>query len=238
MIVDITVAGVLLLSGVLAYSMGLAKFLLLIVSWLGAAVAAYFGFQHLGGLFGGFTGNPLTQAIAAAVLVFVVTLAVLTYVTHKICNHIRGSVLGHLDRALGFALGLVLGVVLVSLIYVGSTLFWDEDNFPDQIADAKTLPLIRSGAGVLAALLPKGTLEDDHDLEDAAEDVEGAVKDLTKDPIKEIEEKVEEKLESIEAEERLNILLNPPEDEDAKKEPGYKEEEIEGMQQLIEETNQ
>lgn len=234
MIADIVVAGVLLLSGGLAYSMGLAKFLMLIGSWLGAAVAAYLGFTHLGGIFESFVDDPLFQAVGAALLMFVITLTVLTVVTHKICNQIRGSVLGHMDRALGFALGLVLGVVLVSLIYVGATLFWEEDDFPDQIAEAKTLPLIRAGAEVLVSLLPEGPIEDTGDLGDAIDDAGNAVKDMATDQMKE----AEKKLESIE-EEQLKKLLQPSEDEKQDENaPGYETDERSDMQNLIIENNQ
>jgi len=241
MIADIVVAGVLLISGVLAFSMGLVKFLLLIASWLGAAIAAYLGFLHLGPYFEFASEDPLFQAIAAAATLFIVALIVLTVVTHMISNHIRGSVLGHLDRALGFVFGLFLGVVLVSMIYVGLTLFWDEDNFPEQIADAKTLPLIRTGAQALVSLMPEGAFTGveprDGGLGDAVESVEDAVKDLTTDKIDELGDTIE----SLDAEDRLNKLMQPepPEDEppaedDAEPEPGYGNDERSDMQRLIE----
>ena len=131
MIADIVVAGVLLISGILAFSMGLVKFLLLIISWGGAALTAFYSFPHLSSYLEGLIDSTLIRDGVAATAVFVLTLVVLTIVTHMISSRVRGSVLGHLDRALGFAFGLVLGMVLVSLIYIGATLFWDEDDFPE-----------------------------------------------------------------------------------------------------------
>lgn len=242
MIADIVVAGVLLISGVLAFSMGLVKFLLLIASWLGAAVAAYLGFLHLGPYFEFASEDPLFQAIAAAATLFILSLIVLTIATHMISNHIRGSVLGHLDRALGFVFGLFLGVILVSMIYIGLTLFWpDESDMPKQIAEAKTLPLIRVGAGALVSLLPEGTFTrvepKGDELDDAVESVEDAVKGLANDKIDELGDTIE----SIDAEDRLNKLMQPeppahetqPADS-APPKPGYGDDERSDMQRLIE----
>jgi membrane protein required for colicin V production len=240
-IADIVVAGVLLISGVLAFSMGLVKFLLLIVSWGGAALTAFYSFPHLSPYLEGLIESSLIRDVVAATVVFVLTLVVLTIVTHMISSRVRGSVLGHLDRALGFVFGLVLGVVLVSLIYIGATLFWDEDDFPEQIADAKTLPLIRTGAEALVALLPAGAftgIERNGDvLDEAVENVEDAVRDLTTDRM----DAIGETLESIEEEDRLRKFNQPqpPEstelpEEETPAEPGYGNEERSDMQRLIE----
>ncbi|MDH3230756.1 MAG: CvpA family protein [Alphaproteobacteria bacterium] len=241
MIADIVVAGVLLISGVLAFSMGLVKFLLLIVSWGGAALTAFYSFPHLSPYLEGLFDSSLIRDGVAATAVFVLTLVVLTIVTHMISSRVRGSVLGHLDRALGFVFGLVLGMVLVSLIYVGATLFWDENDFPEQIADAKTLPLIRSGAEALVLLLPAGAftrIEPDADgFDDAVEDVESAVRGLATDKM----DAIGETLESIEAEDRLRKLTQPqppeetesPADEPAA-EAGYGDDQRSDMQRLIE----
>jgi membrane protein required for colicin V production len=242
MIADIAVAGVLLVSGVLAFSMGLVKFLLLIASWVGAAVAAYLGFLHLGPYFEGIVKDPLFQAIAAAGTLFIVSLIVLTIATHMISNHVRGSVLGHLDRALGFVFGLFLGVILVSMIYIGLTLFWpDEDDFPKEIAEAKTLPLIRAGAGALVSLMPEGAFTQvrprGDELGDAVEGVEDAVKGLATDKI----DQLGDTIDSLDAEDRLNKLMKPeppadepPAENGAEPKPGYGNDERSDMQRLIE----
>lgn len=241
MIADIVVAGVLLVSGVLAFSMGLVKFLLLIISWGGAALTAFYSFPHLSPYLEGLIDSTLIRDGVAATAVFVLTLVALTIVTHMISSRVRGSVLGHLDRALGFAFGLALGVVLVSLIYIGATLFWDEDDFPEQIADAKTLPLIRSGAETLVRLLPAGAFTgiepDGNGFDDAAQGVEDAVKGLATDKL----DAIGETLESIEAEDRLRKLTQPlppestePPEDEPEAEPGYGDEERSDMQRLIE----
>jgi len=240
-IADIVVAAVLLLSGVLALSMGLVKFLLLIVSWGGAALTAFYSFPYLSPYLESLIDSSLIRDVIVATAVFVLTLVVLTIVTHMVSSRVRGSVLGHLDRALGFVFGLVLGMVLVSLIYVGATLFWDEDDFPEQIADAKSLPLVRLGAEALVRIMPSGAFTrvgpDGSDIDDAVEEIEGAVRGLATDRI----DAIGETLQSIEAEDRLRRLTQPqpPDDgqspqDSATAAPGYGAEQRNEMQRLIE----
>ncbi len=241
MIADLVVAGVLLISGILAFSMGLVKFLLLIFSWGGAALTAFYSFPHLSPYLESLIESSLIRDVITATAVFVLTLVVLTIVTHMISSRVRGSVLGHLDRALGFVFGLGLGMVLVSLIYVGATLFWDEDDFPEQIAEAKSLPLVRSGAAALVHLLPAGAFTriepDGNGLDGAVEGVENAVRGMTQDRF----DAIGETLESIEADDRWQRLNQPqpseeavpPGDDDAA-EPGYETDQRNDMQRLIE----
>jgi len=240
-IADIVVAAVLLLSGILALSMGLVKFLLLIISWGGAALTAFYSFPYLSPYLDSLIESSLIRDVIAAAAVFVLTLVALTIVTHMISSRVRGSVLGHLDRALGFVFGLALGMVLVSLIYIGATLFWDENDFPEQIADAKSLPLIRMGAQALVNLMPAGAFTrpepDDNGIDGAAEEIEGAVRGMVGDRL----DAIGETLESIEAEDRLRRLTQPqpadakvmPDDGTAAQ-PGYGADQRSDMQRLIE----
>ncbi len=241
MIADIVVAGVLLMSGILAFSMGLVKFLLLIVSWGGAALTAFYSFPYLSPYLEGLVESSLIRDILVATASFVMTLVILTIVTHMVSSRVRGSVLGHLDRALGFVFGLVLGMVLVSLIYIGATLFWDEDDFPEQIADAKSLPLVRSGAEALVHLLPAGAFTriepDSNGFEDAVDGVEDAVRGLATDRM----DAIGETLDAIETEDRLRKLTQPQPPDDADSvgrdgtaEPGYGDDQRNDMQRLIE----
>lgn len=241
MIADIVVAAVLLISGVLAFSMGLVKFLLLIFSWGGAALTAFYSFPYLSPYLESLIESSLIRDIFVAAVVFVLTLVVLTIVTHMVSSRVRGSVLGHLDRALGFVFGLVLGMVLVSLIYIGATLFWDENDFPDQIAEAKSLPLIRLGAEALIKILPSGAFtrreSDGNDIDGAVKDLQGAIRDLATDRL----DAIGQTFESIEAEDRLRRLTQPqppddtaPAPDDTTMQPGYGAEQRNDMQRLIE----
>lgn len=235
MIADIVIVAVLVVSGVLAYFRGLVRETLTMAGWIGAAFATLYGFAYLRPVVGEFISSNLVTDLVSAAGIFVVTLVLLTILTHIICERVKGSALGHLDSALGFVFGVLRGAVLVSLLYIGATIFWDEKDFPEPIAEARSLPLVRAGAEVLASLAPEDSLPSrerlDGSVEEAVEGVEGAAK-----------EQLEEMIEEIEAEDRLRRLTQPrPEDEPPPEEPapeekpeGYSDSERSDMQRLIE----
>lgn len=233
MIADIAIAVVLVASGALAYFRGLVKEVLTVAGWIGAALATWYGFPLLRPVFGSFIESNKVVDIVSAAVIFVITLVALTILSHILSARIKGSTLGHLNRALGFVFGVLRGVVLVALIYIGATVFWDEDDFPDQIADAKSLPLVKGTSEFLAAFLPAGALPGD----DVQKSVEGTVKDA----IESAEEQMGKIIDEVEIEEKLQQLNQPqptpPADNGDKSEAeqqGYDDAERREMQRLIE----
>ena len=128
------------------------------------------------------------------------------------------------------------GVIVLSLIYIGATIFWDAKDFPKPIARAKTLPLIKAGADMLANLAPDDLLPKrrkmERDVEDAVDD---AIEGMSRD-------KLNQMIEEIEAEDRLRRLTQPVPDEgatslegDTPQDPdGYDDAQRREMQRLIE----
>ena len=256
MIADIVVAAVLLISAVLALVRGFVKETLTIAGWIGAAFITLYGYQYLAQLLGDVITESLIANIVAAATLFLVSLVILTILSHLVAERVQGSMLSQLDRALGFVFGLVRGVALLSLVYlVGSSLFWDQDNPPDELNEARSLPLVRFGADFLASLAPEDTFPGrggmDGQIEDAVDNIREGVEDAFEDVAK---ESLEEMIEGIDAEERLR-RLNEPEPEAAPpaaesdadetvppgaapaeslSPPGYDDEERSDMQRLIE----
>jgi membrane protein required for colicin V production len=259
LIADIVIAAVLLISGVLALFRGFVKESLTIIGWIGAIFITLYGYQLLAPLLADFIKESWIAEIVAAAGLFLVSLIILTILSHMISSRVQGSMLGHLDRALGFVFGLVRGLALVCLVYLGGTLVWDEDDLPEQIEEARTLPVVKAGADFLASLAPEGTFpgrdsaqdQIDDTVDDIREGVEGMVEGVAK-------EKLEEMIEEIDAEERLRRLNQPepetappgdpeagtqatPEGEDPNAPaealpapPGYEDKERSDMQRLIE----
>jgi membrane protein required for colicin V production len=253
LIADIVVAAVLLISGVLALFRGFVKETLTIVGWIGAIFVTLYGYQLLAPLLADFIKESWIAEIVAAAGLFLVSLVILTIISHMISDRVQGSMLGHLDRALGFVFGLARGLALVCLVYLGGTLFWEEDDLPEQLEEARTLPIVKTGADFLASLAPEGTFpgrdsaqdQIDDAVDDIREGVEGMVEGVAK-------EKLEEMIEEIDAEERLRRLNQPEPDSGAAEgpdstasegetpvealpaPPGYEDKERSDMQRLIE----
>lgn len=253
MIVDITVAAVLLISGVIALFRGFVKETLTLAAWIGAALVTYFGYRHIAPVLGDLVESSVIAEVVAAATLFLLSLVILTIFAHMASSRVKGTMLGPLDNALGFVFGLVRGAMVISLLYLVATLAWDEDDMPDEIAEARTLPMIVFGADILASLAPEdafpGRDQAGDRLENAVEGLESSVGDVMEGVAR---ERLDEMIEEMQVEERLR-RLNQPEPEadpaganagetesgtpgEQPPPPGYGDAEREDMQRLIEST--
>ena len=98
--------------------------------------------------------------VVTATAIFLVTLIICAAISHAIARNVRGSTFGALDRSLGLLFGLLRGAVLICFAYLLFT--WAVPNEADQptvIKEARSRPLIASGADILRSLLPQGALD-------------------------------------------------------------------------------
>ena len=137
-VVDLVVAGVILLSAILAYARGLVRELAAILGWVAAAALAF--------AFAG-AAEPLVReipvvgdvlgescelgVIAAFALVFALALIVLSFFTPLLSSWIRTSPLGGIDQGLGFLFGVLRGAVLVAIAFVVYDRAVVGDGFPE-----------------------------------------------------------------------------------------------------------
>ena len=124
-IVDLAVAGVILVSAILAYARGLVRELMAIVGWIAAAFLAFTfagpfeplvrEIPYLGDILG---ESCELSVIAAFAAVFVLALVAISFFTPLLSSWVRGSPLGGLDQGLGFLFGVLRGVLLVAVAFV------------------------------------------------------------------------------------------------------------------------
>ena len=158
--VDLAVLGVLLISALIALSRGLVREVLSIGAWVAAALAAVWGFPYAKDIARKYIGMEILADALTAATIFLVTLVVGAAVCHALARHVRGSAFGALDRSLGLLFGLLRGAVLICFAYLLFT--WavpNEADRPDIITQARSLPLVASGADVLRAMLPRNALD-------------------------------------------------------------------------------
>ena len=137
-ILDLVLAGVMLISGFLAMIRGLTRELLSIGAWIAAAAAAgitYFYYQEeIKELV------PIQPEIAAVggvvAVVFLVVLIVVSLLTIKVGDWVLDSSIGALDRTLGLLFGLARGMILVGIIFWFFIKFTDDKSRPEFIEDA------------------------------------------------------------------------------------------------------
>ena len=157
---DIAVFGIVLFSGLMAFSLGLVRVVLALLGWVGAGFATLYGYRYVDPFALKWISVPILAHIAAGLTVFIGTLILLTMISHAIGHRVRVSALSALDRSLGLVFGLGFGAVLVCLGYLA--LAWAIDlkptlaEQPPWIREARTRPLVEWGANGLTALAPHG----------------------------------------------------------------------------------
>ena len=121
-IVDAGVAGVILISGILAYSRGFLRETLAILGWVAAAVLAFMFAPAVEPLvrevpyLGDFLGDSCELTVLAAfAVVFAVVLVLAALFTPLFSSFVRNSALGGLDQGAGFLFGVARGVLLVAI---------------------------------------------------------------------------------------------------------------------------
>lgn len=215
-LLDVAVAIVLLLSGILAYFRGLAREVLSLATWVGAGFAAYFGYAY---------ARPYVQTvietrwiadITTGAGLFLIALVLLTLVNHSLSSRVKESFLGALDRALGFLFGVARGALLVCVAYIVSTWFFTEKDLPDFVTEARATPVMKTGADVIISYLPE----------------------RMRTQIKEAADEAKSKAEEAKKTEQLFQQLTQPKtkkSDEAKKPPSaYSDTERKGLEKLIE----
>jgi membrane protein required for colicin V production len=155
-IFDIAVVSVVLISVLLAVAGGFVREFLSLVSWLGAAVVAWFAYPEVRPLVSDAMGPGILADLVSGATVFVVPLILFRVVTGMLGNVVDGLGLGGLDRLVGLAFGLARGALIVCAAYLLGTYIVDERQFPPWVTQAKLEPPVRGGAIWLASLLPAG----------------------------------------------------------------------------------
>ena len=127
--VDGAVAGIVLVSAILAYARGFVREAMAILGWILAAVAAF----ALAGVAEGVVregirliprvGPVVAESCELSILasftaVFAVSLLLISLFTPLLSGAVRDSVLGPADRVAGFLFGVARGLLLVAVAFV------------------------------------------------------------------------------------------------------------------------
>lgn len=124
-LIDAIVAGVIVLSAILAYSRGLVREMMAIVGWIGAAILAFIFASAAEPLVkeipmvGDFLRASCELArIASFAAIFALGLILMSLFTPLFSSMIQRSVLGGIDQGLGFLFGALRGIVLIAVAFL------------------------------------------------------------------------------------------------------------------------
>jgi membrane protein required for colicin V production len=154
---DIAVIVILLLSALLAFARGLVREVLSVGAWVGAAFSTLYLFPHVLPMVQQVVAKELVAKAVAGIGIFVVALILLSIISHQLSKGVRGSALSAVDRSLGFVFGIARGAVIVCLAYLSVAWVFPPPEQPRWLRDARTMPVIQSGADMLRNLVPDQT---------------------------------------------------------------------------------
>jgi membrane protein required for colicin V production len=179
---DAALVAVVAISGLVAMYRGFTREVLSIVSWVAAAIAAFYVIFYQQGLAEELArqfANPPQQVhlIIARIIIGSAIFLVVLIIVHLITSHISDTVLdsriGAIDRILGLGFGIVRGFILVVIPYMFAVSFVCKDGatraiaqgcqpgeLPTWVEDARSKNMIKSTGstlfGVLDRFVPKG----------------------------------------------------------------------------------
>lgn len=151
-LVDGVVAGVIVLSAILAYSRGFVREALAIAGWVGAAVLAYLFAASAQPLVKEIPGinkiigeNCELSIITAFALVFAVGLIIASLFTPLFSSVVQRSFLGGIDQGLGFLFGAVRGIALVAAAFLIYDMAHQSIDMVDKSRAAKVYASFKDG---------------------------------------------------------------------------------------------
>jgi len=155
---DLGLAVIALISGLLAMYRGLTREVLSLISWaLAGAAAFYFVFyqkpfaQTLADKF--FSGTLMLAQAGGGILIFLVFLVVVHLLTARFSDRVLDSHVGIIDRTLGFAFGVARGFLLVVIGFVFYTFLTDEKKYPVWVKDAQSLQLLQDSGRPIQTMM-------------------------------------------------------------------------------------
>src|SRR5256886_656814 len=116
---DLTVAILIVVSGLFAMARGFVREVLSLASWVGAALVTLWGFGLARPYVRTLIDHTLLADVVTGVALFIVSLILFSMIGGGIASLVRGTGLNALDRTLGFVFGLFRGALLVAVLWLG-----------------------------------------------------------------------------------------------------------------------
>lgn len=210
-IVDLSVIGILLISGLLAYLRGFVRELKAIFGWIGAILAAAYGYKYAVPFVMKLVPDENLATIGAGIAIFILALIALNILTSLIAGGLEEIGAGAIDKALGFAFGIARGALIICIVYLGLAKLMDNE-LPQPVAEARSLPAVKFISIALLNVLP-----------DTLKENLGTTVDETKATADKVRE----------AQETYEKLTKPAPEGDSAAESGYDSQERQQLDELI-----
>ncbi len=159
-IIDGVVAGVIVISAILAYARGFVREIMAIVGWIVAAVVAFLFAPSVDPLvreipyLGDFIGESCELGIIFSfATVFAVALVVVSLFTPVFSGAVQRSVVGGVDAGLGFLFGVARGMLLVVVALIAYDRVVGDDGIA-MVDDSRSAQVFASFQGNVEEQIP------------------------------------------------------------------------------------
>jgi membrane protein required for colicin V production len=156
--IDTLVFLILFLSTVLAFFRGFIQEILSLATWIVASVASIMLFPSVAPLVEPHVKHPLLAKGIAGASIFIVVFILMMMLNIVLSTILKGGKdTSLLDRTLGLGFGFLRGAFIVSLSYLLVTFVLREEDYPNALKEAQSLPALKVGAEMVASLFPDMT---------------------------------------------------------------------------------
>jgi membrane protein required for colicin V production len=169
--VDIVLLLMMVASGVFAMMRGFVKEGFVLVSLIGASFVSTKFYPVVQPWMRHQIESKVLADSVAWIGVFILTLIVFIPITSFFVDKVSGTAMSAVDRSLGFVFGALRGLLIGCLLYLLAAQFWDKPkDAPIWIKEARTRPLLETGAALVKDLVPLKKSRDGSE-EDAADEL-------------------------------------------------------------------
>lgn len=134
---DLTLAGIMLVSMLVSLFRGLVREVLSLASWIVAVFCAWFFGRMLGDSLAPMLGVGFHTSLIAGIVVFIAVILAGRIVTWGVVRIVAGVGLGLVDRLLGTVFGALRGILAVVVLlavlepFGSDTLWWNDSRMAD-----------------------------------------------------------------------------------------------------------
>lgn len=243
---DVIILIITAISALIALCRGFIKEVLSIVGWVLAAIVVFYTLPVLTPLAQKYIASSLMAGLVTALLVLIVFYIIWLLSTDKMIGKVRTSKLSALDRFLGLLFGILRACLLVILFNILMTWMLPEESESEMFKESRYFTLAGKFAEPLESLIPQSTIDliRDKSAEVGLSGKSDEKKEQEKEEVTEEETITEEQKAQEEIDELFEKLAQPKIEKIATEKTkekteeftGYKEDETDNLDRLIETT--
>jgi membrane protein required for colicin V production len=153
-LLDVILLAVMLISALLAMVRGFMREVLSIAAWVIAALVTLYGYTKAVPYAKQYISNDLIATGVSVAVLFLGTLLIVSLFTVKVSDLVLDSRVGALDRSLGFLFGLGRGLVIMVVAFLFFVWLVPAKSLPEWVKNARSRPVLQGTGDWLLSLLP------------------------------------------------------------------------------------